>query len=410
MMAMDQRDPARCALGFERPKLGEVRVFGAMECQSNAMPSASPTLDPVRTWLAALLRGTEPGVAPAESVLLDIARAEGVLALCHDRLRRSAAWDRHPATLRAALARHAYQEVAVEMARAAELREVLDALARHSLSVLLLKGASLAYILYPEPHLRNRCDTDLLLPSRDDAERAWRLLQTLGYQQSMDVPGDLIGYELGCYKKTRGGLIHALDVHWRPSNATLFAERFTFAELAAAAVLVPALGPHARGLGPTHALLLACMHRITNMPRGTADRLIWLYDIHLLAQRITDEGWQQVTALAEERALCGPCLDGLGGAQMLFATALPDEVQHRLRVGADRDGFDPRQIRPRWRYEWLNFRALPSTTARLRWLGQHLFPDTGFMRRHHGVRGPLGLPWFYAVRIVRGVAKWLHRS
>ena len=47
--------------------------------------------------------------------------------------------------------------------------------------MLLLKGAALAYTLYPEPHLRERCDTDLLLPSREDAERAGRVLQTLSY-------------------------------------------------------------------------------------------------------------------------------------------------------------------------------------------------------------------------------------
>ena len=71
------------------------------------------------------------------------------------------------------------------MVRAAELRAVLEALARQGLPVLLLKGAALAYTLYPEPHLRNRCDADLLLPSRDEAECAGRVLQTLGYQQPM---------------------------------------------------------------------------------------------------------------------------------------------------------------------------------------------------------------------------------
>jgi hypothetical protein len=136
------------------------------------MPTISPSSDPVKAWLAALLRGAEPGPAPEESVLLDTARAEGVLALCHDRLRRSPAWEHYPETLRAALTRHTYQEVAVEMMRAAELREVLTALARAGLPVLLLKGAALAHTLYPEPHLRERCDTDLLLPSRNEAERA----------------------------------------------------------------------------------------------------------------------------------------------------------------------------------------------------------------------------------------------
>lgn len=370
----------------------------------NTMPIVPPSPDSARFWLAALLCGEVP-IAPAlaESILLDAARAEGVLALCHNRLRQSPAWTQYPATLRAALTRYAYQDVAVEMARAKELRDVLDALARQSLPVLLLKGAALAYTLYFEPHLRDRCDTDLLLPSREAAECAGYVLQTLAYQQPITVPGDLVHHELGCYKTDASGLTHALDVHWRLSNATLFAKHFTFAELAAAAVPIPALGPHAWGLSSIHALVLACIHRVNNMRGGTADRLVWLYDIHLLAQRFTDESWQQTMTLVEERSLCGPCLDGLSAAQILLATALPEEVLSRLRAGADREGFDPRQFRQRWRFEWLTFRALPSATVRLRWLGQRLFPAAGYLRSQYGFRNLLWLPWYYGMRIVRGV-------
>ena len=375
------------------------------------MPTVSPPVDPVRAWLAAVLRGEEPDAAPDESVLLDTARAEGVLALCYDRLRRSPAWTQYPETLREALSRQARQDVAVEMARVMELQEVLAALARAGLPVLLLKGAALAYTLYPEPHLRERCDTDLLLPSRDEAERAWRVLQTLGYQQPNAVSGDLIVYQLNIYKTICSGFTHAVDVQWRLSKAALFAERFAFAELAAAAVPIPALGPFAQGLGIVHALLMACIHRVFHLPDGSGNRLIWLYDIHLLAQRLTDEQWQQWMTLTEERGVCGPSLDGLRTAQTAFATVLPDEIQRRLRVGADRESwFNPRLARQQWYLEWLNFCALPSTGARLRWLGQCLFPDAGYLRRKYGFRHSLWLPWFYGVRIVQGVAKRIRQG
>jgi hypothetical protein len=258
--------------------------------------------------------------------------------------------------------------------------------------------------------LRSRCDADLLLPSRDEAERAWRVLQTLGYQRPNAVSGDLISHELGCYKTGPGGLTFALDVHWRLSNNTLFAERFTFAELAAAAMPIPALGPPARGLSAVHALLLACMHRIGHLPAGNADRLIWLYDIHRLVQRLTDEQRQQWMTLAEERGVCGPCLDGLSTAQTWLATVLPEAVLRRLRAGAARERFDPRQARSQWRFAWLIFRTLPSTAARRRWLGQHLFPEADYMRRKYDFQHPGWLPWFYGVRFVRGVGKLFHQG
>lgn len=141
-----------------------------------------------------------------------------------------------------------------------------------------------------------------------------------------------------------------------------------------------------------------------------ADRLIWLYDIHLLAQRLTDEPWRQFMTLAEERTLCGPCLDGLDSARTEFGTNPSDAVLSRLRAGTDREGFDPRQFRPRWRYEWQTFRALPSTALRLRWLGQHLCPTAAYLRGRFNVRNPLWLPWFYGVRIVRGAGKLFRQS
>ena len=368
--------------------------------------------NPVRAWLAAVVRGAEPGAPlPDEAGLLDTARAEGVLTLCHHRLRRAPTWTQYPETLREALTRHACQAVAVELIRAAELRDVLAALAQAGLPVLLLKGAALAYTLYPEPHLRNRCDTDLLLPSRDEAERACRVLQTLGYQRPNSVSGELIIHEIGCHKTSPSGLAHALDIHWRLNNAAFLSERFTFAELATAAMPIPALGPHAYGLGLVHTLLLACMHRVAHLPEGNADRLIWLYDIQVLAQRLSDAQWQSVMTLAEERGVCGPCLDGLRTMQTAFETIVPDEVWGRLRTGADREGwFNPRLARKRWRLEWLNFRALPSTGARLRWLGQYLFPDAGYIRRKYGFRHSLGLPWFYGVRIVQGMVKRIRQG
>jgi hypothetical protein len=369
------------------------------------MPAMSPSPDPVKAWLAALMRGAEPGPMPDEAMLLDTAGAEGVLALCHDRLRRSPAWEQYPATLRAALTRDAYQEVVVELVRVEELREVLEALARQGLSVLLLKGAALAYTLYPEPYLRSRSDTDLLLPSREDAERAWRVLQNSGYQRSYIELGDLIHYELGCYKISHGGLIHTLDLHWQLSNTALFTKRFTFTELAAAAIPIPTLGLHAYGLDPVHALLLACMHRITNMWLGTADRLIWIYDIHLLVQHLTNEQWQQIIMLAEERMLCGPCLNGFNSAQSLLATVLPDDIQRRLRTGATQEGFDPRQTDTWWRFEWLALCTLPSTIMRLRRLGQYLFPSVEHMRHRYGFHNLLWLPWFYSLRIVQRATK-----
>lgn len=98
---------------------------------------------------------------------------------------------------------------------------------------------------------------------------------------------------------------------------------------------------------------------------------------------------EQCTALAEKRTLCCPCLDGLDSARIWFGTNLSDAVLNRLRAGTDQEGFDPHQIRRRWRYEWLTFRTLPSTALRLRWLGQRLFPSADSLRCQYRLSQPV---------------------
>jgi len=375
------------------------------------MPATNHPDNPVRAWLAAVLRGETPRLPATLAVdppaLLATAGDEGVAALCHHRLRASGGWDRLPPALRDGLTSAAHGAAATALLWERELQAVLGALAAAGIPTLLLKGAALAYTLYPEPYLRPRADADLLAPSRAAAERGWHILQAAGYERPNAVSGDLISYELLCRKPVTPELAYLVDLHWRPSNTVLFGQRLRFPELAAEAIAVPGLGPHARGLEPVHALLLASVHRIAHLPQGDADRLIWLYDIHLLARGFDAADWARLTTLAEEKALCGSTLDGLRRAATEFATAVPGPVLERLAAGARQERFDPAADWRRWRHQWREFRALPSAAARWRWLGQNLFPPGQYMRREYGFRSPLLLPWFYAVRMLRAAGKLL---
>lgn len=364
------------------------------------MQKYSPEYNTTKLWLAKLLRGDEPSEIPNEAVLLETAQAEGVTALCYENLRQSPIWRNCSESLRTALTKITYQEAALEMLRAEELRKILAVLAEHDLPVLIMKGAALAYTLYPKPHLRSRCDTDILLPTRKDAEHASEILQMIGYEQPMAVPGDLISYELGCYKKMMGEVNHTLDIHWGMSNSALFANRFSFNELKTSVIPIPKLTPQAYGLSAQHALLLACMHRINNLWPGIADRLIWIYDIHLLAESLAGIQWQEFATLAADRKLCGPCFDGLNMAHTLFNTDLPQNIYDRLQLGADKEKFNPNNAQIRWRYKWLIFRYLPIKTG-LQLLLQYLFPDRKYLKNRYNFKGNLYLPWFYGLRLIQ---------
>ncbi len=363
-----------------------------------------------RDWLIARLRDADPpwptegGEGLAETLWLE-AQAEGVAALVAQGLSTEAAAQGVPAALIARF-RSAFKEAAAaERLIQRELVEVLGALAQAGIGPLLLKGAGLAYWLYPEPYLRSRCDTDLLVPDREGAELALEILQGRGYQRAVTVEGDWVSHEIACSRPGMLGVTHTLDVHWRLSNMQRFARVLDFAELEAEAIPLPGLGPRARGLGTVHALLLAAMHRVAHLADGSANRLIWLWDLHLLAQALSPTQWAQLLALAERTGQCGVCLDGLGRAAETFGTASPAGVLGALEKGAAKEGFDPRQATTRLGVELSNLRSLGSWSERLGWLREHLFPHPDYLLAKYRSSERGRLPLLYLRRILEGIPK-----
>ena len=119
-------------------------------------------------------------------------------------------------------------------------------------------------------------------------------------------------------------LAQRLDAHHRsslaPGEPCIVVAWVTFGELWAGRIPIPKLQAQALGLGRVHALVHALLHRVTNFPSGTQDRLIWLYDIHLLAGGCSEEEWRQFLRLCADKGIATPCLDGLRATRASFST------------------------------------------------------------------------------------------
>jgi hypothetical protein len=213
--------------------------------------------------------------------------AEDLIPLVRHRLESIPGASAWPVALRETLHRAARMRAAADMLLERELIAALAALAEAGIGSLLLKGAALAYTHYAEPHLRTRCDTDVLIRPADRIG-ARQALERLGYERRNEIDGTLVSYQ-ECHTKRDGAVRHVIDLHWQVNNRQVFAQALRFDEVRARSVPVPPLGPAARALCPTDALLLACMHRAAHLgASGTeGDRLLWLYDIHLLATAMT---------------------------------------------------------------------------------------------------------------------------
>ncbi len=316
-----------------------------------------------------------------------------------------------PAGLRAGLSAEARRHAAFDVARETELRKLLAGLDTRGVRAVLLKGAHLAYSHYERPDLRPRADTDLFI-AYADRRRVFDVLGDLGYQGTGHVTGTLLMYQAAYVKLRDGAPWHVVDVHWKIANPQIFADLLSYDELAAAAVPLPALGRGALGPSDVHALFVACVHRVAH--HHDADTLIWLYDIHLLASRLTPASWEAFVDLVETRGVAHICRHSLGRAAAEFGTPLPARVtaEPRLRQPIKEmvTATYLNRGRPHFGEVVGDLRALPRWRDRLQLVAQHAFPSAEYMRGHYAPSSHAPLAILYARRAIHGARKWLARS
>lgn len=333
----------------------------------------------LRPQLASVLAGHASPRAlmgfPAEAMLA-CSQAEGVCALLAARLDGNGDV---PAALSAPLQQRARGMAAAELAKRAELRRVLAVLDRAGIPVLVLKGHALGQWLYPAPYLRECSDIDLLFADRTQTEAAAAAVAALGY--AVPYRPGRYAHELLC---RRQGVQLDLDMHWALAAIPALDRLPGFAELFAGAVALPGLGASARGLGPVEALLHACVHRASNLGARLGDRLKWLYDIHLLATRFSDEQWERFIRACRAARMSGMAASALAATHELFATPLPVTVMPLLHDAAKHDALDATRLTD-WRYmERRNLLALPGIAAKGRWLWDRVCPPTGYLHELYG--------------------------
>jgi hypothetical protein len=362
--------------------------------------------------LVALLRGTQVpwsafGVTPDQFLAACV--EQELTGLVNERLQCLRGCGDWPKDLCADFAREARAGVVNELLRGREIIAALDALAREHVQPILLKGTPLAYDVYSAPALRPRDDTDLFV-RREVLDAVCRAMTEHDYTAPPSSVGEFLLCQFVLEKQDRFGVEHAFDFHWKISTQSVFAELLTYDELAADAVPIPALGPHARAAGPVHALLLACVHPV--MHHRNVERLIWVYDIHLLASRLSAAERERFADLAVAKRVSAICAHQLAIARARFGTSIPDDLPARL-ASVPQHEVSAVYLRygRRWHHEFISsLGGLPHWKARLRLLREVLLPSPQYMLDSYGVRSPLGfvlLPALYVHRNMYGIWKVL---
>lgn len=359
--------------------------------------------------LAAIVRGDRvpagPVAAAGVEMFEQLSARHGVLALVAYRL---LARTDLPPSLLVELRARATEAATLDLLREAELKATIADLVRHDVVPIVMKGSALAYSHYPRPDLRPRIDCDVIIPvaARPLVES---LLKSRGY-----APRDIAKVEMvmhqAMYVKRRGTmLLQAVDVHWKIANPQPFADLWTYEDFAARSLPLDQLAAGVRRLGDVDALLLACVHRVAH--HFDTDNLIWLYDIDLIARRLTADQWEDFFAQAIRRKIAAVCRRSLERTAELFPS---DDVTRMLAAGRlAADGQEPtaRYLEAR-RHAGVvldDLLALSGWRDRWRLMREHLLPPPEYLRAKYAPGSSAPLAVLYMQRLVLGAVKWLRK-
>jgi hypothetical protein len=368
--------------------------------------------DPLLDSLAAALRGS-PGAwqrIDDPQRFLALATEHRVRPLLAWRLRQSGELGQWPVAIRQPLLEIERTEAAVEILRRRALGRLLQAFQAADVPLLLLKGAALAYDIYPEAWLRPREDTDLLVRPAD-ARRAGEVLESMGLQPVQRPAGRIVSHQQLFIQPGARGPLDAYDLHWKIANPAPFADLLSTDDLLREARLLTIDGVQARVPGRVHALLLACWHRVSH--HYDDEELRWLYDLHLLATAADGAELERVLAITRATRTGAVCARGFSLASACFGTHLPEaflvdlertvpETSPSVSAYMQRDASKAGLLAA-------DLRALPGWRSRLSLLGETLFPPAAYMFATYGGSSRLLLPAWYLRRIAGGTARWLRR-
>lgn len=360
-----------------------------------------------RHWLATVLVGDVLPEAPglAMALVAEQARREGVAALVRRRLHGTAD---HKA-LYDALAATERQQTAILMAQEMAMARILPALEQAGCTPTLIKGCALAFTHYTDPCLRPRSDMDIIVPETA-REAAHQTLSDLGLIRLPAHHGKYINFQTAWHWPGQPG--GAVDLHWRINNSLWFAFRAPTADICGRRRLIAGPAGELPVADDVDALLIAALHRLGERARlipdsgqRMGDRLIWLYDAHLLISGLQDADRDELVARAIHLGLQGAVADLLAQCDAVLGSPVPATWASALAAtpspipvaAFDQSG---------WRQVAFEAQALPSLAARCRYLLEHVFPRPAYVRERFG---PGWLPKLYVQRALRGLARTLTR-
>jgi hypothetical protein len=246
-----------------------------------------------------------------------------------------------------------------------------------------------------------------------DQVGAEQVLRDLGYARQGVPMGRHISRQSTWNLAMRSGASIDVDLHWRSYNSPMLAKLLDYEEMQPRKVPVTSLGPEAFAPCPVHALLFACLHRaghehapiyVGGAAVPAKDRLIWLYDIHLLASTMPGAELEEAASMALNKRMTAIVREALELCEARFGLALPAVVKAVLEQGQRRERSAEIFHGGRLREMAGHFLAIGGVAERFWWLRELAFPSAQYMHAKYPASSSW-LPILYARRAFDGLRK-----
>lgn len=269
---------------------------------------------------------------------------------------------------------------------------------------MILKGEAMAYACYRQYQERPMTDLDILVPDTRLKSVSDSLIEA-GYRRADSSSGDLVMPQISFSKILTPGVTNVLDVHTALFNRPGLQKLLGYEEL----LICAQHGKHPAGLIPSlgNLLIHASLHLMAH--HFNSRRLIWLYDIKLLLEKMRDEDDQHVITFCQRHRLAAAILKAVQASRLVFPSghcALSDQLEKQavaqiaphIATGLLKAESQSSVVIQDWN-------SLRGIRQRGTWLRQHLLPAPDYMMQRYNSVSKWRLPFYYLWRILRGSVK-----
>ena len=183
---------------------------------------------------------------------------------------------------------------------AQQFQHTLAQLAANGIKFVVLKGFALSHTVYLNPLLRTKADVDILIRIQDKNEII-NAFESMGFSNPRGWSPTAIIKQFSMRKTLSPRLNVDFDIHFQISNELDVANILTFDELIASADIktLPAIPLVCKSHGLIHAIVHLLHHRNV----GDTVKLIWLYDLLLLCNKMSSVDKAYFKKCVDEKGL-----------------------------------------------------------------------------------------------------------